>query len=172
MIGAFLEGFDDETIGLFAGEIFVVTGEDADVGGSEEGCAIDPCFAFGDFLVAFWTFLEREVVADCGAADGDAFEEGVFSDVGEVGVVDVFWEEVGGEFGSGAVMGGAIIEKAEHVELGVSGGFIGTVREWTAEVVADGVGCEAEEKSRWPFARHGGDCTGVRGDDCSGGGCE
>ncbi len=111
--------------------------EYADVWGTEDGCAIDPQFAFRDFFVAFWSFFEGEVVSDGGAAEGDAFEKGVFSDVGEVGVIDGAGEEVTGELGTCAVVFCAVVEKAEHGEGRFGGGFVGSVRQRAREVVSE-----------------------------------
>ncbi len=137
VVGAFLESLGYEFVGLFAWEGFVVASKHANVRGAEDGCTIDPQFAFRDFFVPFLPFLEGEVVSDGGATDGDALEKRVFSDVGEIGIIDGSREEVAGEFGTGAVVFCAVVDEAEHVEGRFGRGLIGSVCEGSGKVVSE-----------------------------------
>ncbi len=119
-------------------------GENADVRGIHDGSVVDPFFDRGDFGVEFFALGESEVVADSGAGELDTAEVGVAFDFEEESGVDVGWEEVAGDFGTGDVVVGAPVDEVEDgpgfaVALGFL--FFATT---PLEGVAEAVGGEAE----------------------------
>ena len=136
VIADFLESFDGLLeVAVAVGVFGFASGEDSDDGGAEFYCVFDPAFGVLDLLAVFGLVGVAEVVADGGAGDVEAEQEGFAFESVEV-VVFLALEVVGGGFdGVESPAGGHVAE----VEQGHCAGL-----SVVGQVIAEGVGGDAE----------------------------
>lgn len=121
---AFFKGFNAILLRDVEGLAFGVAGEDADVRDAHEGGVVDPLFGMGNLFVAFFASRKGEGVADAGAAEFYAAEEGVALQFEEEIASGIGREVVAGEFGGLAVVFGAVVDELEEVDLFAGGSGI------------------------------------------------